>query len=232
MRVAIADDSALFREGLRLMLTAADIEVTVQARTGLELLARIRRDPPDVAILALRMPPTFTNEGLVAAQRIRAAHPGTSVLVLSTYAQTACAIELLDTGEAGLGYLLKDRVDDVATLCDALERVARKETVIDPDIVQRLFARRRTTDPLGPLSEREREVLELMAEGRSNAGISKHLHLGTKAIEGYIAAIFRRLDLHGSSDDNRRVLAVLTWLRSDGTVPDESGISPKAGRPG
>jgi DNA-binding NarL/FixJ family response regulator len=216
VRVAIADDSALFREGLRLMLTAAGIDVTVQARTGTELLARIYRDPPDVAMLDIRMPPTFTDEGLVAAQQLRAAHPAIGVLVLSTYAEISYAVKLLSEGQAGLGYLLKDRVDDVSTLCDALERVARQETVIDPDIVRRLFARRRATNTLQKLTQRERQVLQLMAEGRSNAGIARQLHLGTKVVEAHIAAIFRRLDLHGSSDDNRRVLAVLSWLRNNG----------------
>ncbi len=215
MRVAVADDSALFREGLRLMLSAAGVEVGVQARSGDELLARVRADPPDVAILDIRMPPHFTDEGIVAAQRLKAAHPSTGVLVLSTYAETAYAVQLLGDGPAGLGYLLKDRVDDVATLCDALERVHRQETVVDPDIVRRLFAHRRTGGgPLDRLTDRERAVLGLMAEGRSNAGIARHLNLGIKAVESYIAAVFRRLDLQGSPDDNRRVMAVLTWLRS------------------
>jgi DNA-binding NarL/FixJ family response regulator len=214
LRVAIADDSALFREGLRLMLTAAGIAVCVQARTGAELMARIRHAPPGVAILDIRMPPTFTDEGLVTAQQLRAAHPEVGVLILSTYAETAYAVRLLGRGDAGVGYLLKDRVDDVATLCDAVERVARQETVIDPDIVRRLFLRRRTTSELSALTDREREVLHLMAEGRSNAGIARQLHLSTKVIESHIAAIFRRLDLYGSPDDNRRVLAVLTFLRT------------------
>lgn len=198
------------------MLTAARIEVTVQARTGDELLTYIRSDPPDVAVLDIRMPPTYTDEGLVTAHRIRELYPDTGVLVLSTYAETGYAIQLLNGGQHGVGYLLKDHVDDVATLCDALERVAAAGTVVDPLIVRRLLDRRRTSDVLSTLTAREQEVLGLMAEGRSNAGIARHLRLSTKAVEGNIAAIFRRLDLHGSSDDNRRVLAVLSWMRSEG----------------
>jgi DNA-binding NarL/FixJ family response regulator len=214
MRVALADDSALFRDGLALLLNRAGIEVVIQARTGDELLARLRVEEPDVAIVDIRMPPTFTNEGLEAAQLIRERYPSVGVLVLSTYAETAYAVQLLASGQAAIGYLLKDRVDDVATLRDALSRIAQGETVIDPDIVRRLVSRQRSNDVLGGLSSRERQVLELMAEGRSNAGIARHLHLGTKTVEGYIASLFRHLDIPESSDDNRRVLVVLTWLRT------------------
>jgi DNA-binding NarL/FixJ family response regulator len=219
VRVAIADDSALFREGLRLMLTAAGIEVSAQAATGDELLALIRHDPPDVAVLDIRMPPSFTDEGLATALAIRERHRVTGVLVLSTYAETNYAMRLLADGQQSVGYLVKDRVANVDTLRDALSRIADAGTVIDEDLVRRLFTRGHNVNVLAALTSRERDVLRLMAEGRSNSGIARDLHLSVKSVEGYIATIFRRFDLHGGVDDNRRVLAVLTWLRNGGSPP-------------
>jgi len=159
------------------------------------------------------MPPTFTDEGLAAAARLRAAHPGLGVLVLSTYAETAYAVRLLELG-AGVGYLLKDRVDDAGAVRDALQRVVSGETVVDADIVLRLLARRRHTDLLDRLTLREREVLAQMAEGRSNAAIARHLRLAEKTVESHIATLLTKLHLEPAADDNRRVLAVLTWLRT------------------
>lgn len=213
MRVAHADDSALFRSGLAMLLDAAGVEVILQTKTGDELLARMAPDPPDVAILDIRMPPTFTDEGLVTAVRIHERFPGVGVLVLSTYAETTYAVTLLQNSLEPSGYLLKDRVDDIGTLLDALERVAAGEPVVDSEIVRRLMGRRTNADTLARLAEREVAVLELMAQGRSNAGIARKLYISPKTVEKHIANIFSSLDLAGTSDDNRRVLAVLTWLR-------------------
>jgi DNA-binding NarL/FixJ family response regulator len=213
MRVALADDSALFRSGLALLLEAAAIEVTLQARTGDELLARLAAHSADVAIVDMRMPPTYTDEGLRTAAQIRRHHPGIGVLVLSTYAETAAAVELLTNSPGAVGYLLKDRVDDVNRLVDALDRIAAGETVVDPDIVRRLVARHDNSNILEQLAPREREVLEHMALGRSNLGISREMYLSPKTVEKHIASLFTRLGLTEDSSDNRRVLAVLTWLR-------------------
>ena len=199
-----------------MLLASVGVDVISQFRSGDELLNSVEADPPDVAILDIRMPPTFTDEGLQAAQRLRRERPSIGILVLSTYRETAYAIQVLDIGEHSMGYLLKDRVSDTATLLDSLNRISRGETVIDPDIVQRLLTRQRTTRSLDRLTDRERDVLILMAEGRSNAGIASELFLHTKTIEHYIAKLFGHLGLEDSSEDNRRVLAVLTWLRSGG----------------
>ncbi len=217
MRVAVVDDSGLFREGLAMLLEAAGVQVAIQAKSGQELLAILRRPDAvalDAVVMDIRMPPSFTDEGIVAAHELRREHREIGVLVLSTYAETAYAVQLLEPGAGGLGYLLKDRVDDVVSLRDALERVIAGETVVDPQIVQRLLARRGRAPVVDRLSDREREVLTLMAEGRSNAGIARRLHLGIKTVEGYVASIFARFGLSADSDDNRRVLAVLSWLRT------------------
>ena len=215
LRVALADDSALFRRGLELLLSSTGVEVTAAVRTGDELLARIAGDLPDAVIVDIRMPPTFTDEGLRTADAVRAAHPGIGVLVLSTYAETPYAVRLLQGGSRGVGYLLKDRVDDPEALHDALRRVVAGESVIDPDIVARLVARPGRT-PLDELTAREREVLSLMAQGRSNAGIGQALFLSPKTVETHVASVFVKLAIPAASDDNRRVLAVLTWLREGG----------------
>ena len=212
MRVAVADDSALFREGLVSLLEAAGIEVSVQARSGDELLARIGQDPPDAVVLDIRMPPTFSDEGLACAEALRARCPGIAVLVLSTYTETSYAMRLLARGSEGIGYLLKDRVDSPRSLVETLNRLVAGESVIDPGIVDRLLARPGVS-PLSRLSEREREVLGLIAEGRSTTAISGRLRVSPKTVETQIASIFAKLDLPSAADTNRRVLAALTWLR-------------------
>ena len=216
MRVSLTDDSALFREGVAALLEASNVDVTLETRTGQELLARLGQvDPkPDVAIVDIRMPPTFTDEGLTTAIDVRRWHPEVGVLVLSTYAETSYAARLLETTTSAVGYLLKDRVDDVTTLLDALVRIDAGETVVDPDIVRRLLERRRRTAVLEQLSPRERDILEHMAQGRSNAGIAHRTHLSVKTVERHIASLLSRLGLSADPDDNRRVLAVLTWLRA------------------
>ena len=218
MRVALADDSALFRRGLAKLLTDVEVEVIAEASNGAELIERVSADPPDVVVLDIRMPPTFTDEGLVIAEQLRHQHPEVGVLLLSTYAETPYAARLLAEGSAGVGYLLKDRVDDTRTLRDALIRIAAGGCVIEPDIVARLFNRQRTTNRLDRLTDRERDVLRLMAEGRSNLGIAQKLYLSQKTVEAHAAAIFTKFDLPVAADDNRRVLAVLTWLRADQAV--------------
>jgi DNA-binding NarL/FixJ family response regulator len=215
VRVAIADDSTLFRGGLSLLLASAAVEVVVQVASGRELEVEVSERDLDAVILDIRMPPSYTDEGLQTAKHLRRMRPDLAILVLSTYAETAYALQILDIGEQSMGYLLKDRVSDTATLLDALERLQRGETVIDPDIVQRLLRRQRTTTKMSRLTEREREVLQLMAEGRSNVAIARRLGVHTKTVEHYISALFAHLGLADSADDNRRVLATLTWLRSE-----------------
>lgn len=215
MRVALADDSALFRRGLAKLLADVEVEIVAEASNGAELIERVSADPPDVVVLDIRMPPTFTDEGLVIAEHLRQQHPGVGVLLLSTYAETPYAARLLAEGSAGVGYLLKDQVDDTRTLLDALIRIAAGGCVIESDIVARLFNRQRTTSRLDRLTDRERDVLRLMAEGRSNLAIAQKLYLSQKTVEAHAAAIFTKLDLPVAADDNRRVLAVLTWLRAD-----------------
>ena len=213
MRVALADDSALFRRGLAALLEATGVTVTAQVPSGVELIRAVAVDPPDAVVLDLRMPPTFTDEGLVTAEQLRACHPSLGILVLSTYAEVTYAARLLETGTRHVGYLLKDRVEDSDALRDALVRVVAGESVVDPDIVRRLLGRQRTTAAVDQLTAREREVLGLMAEGRSNQRIGRDLFLSAKTVETHIAAVFAKLGLPPSADDNRRVLAVLTWLR-------------------
>jgi DNA-binding NarL/FixJ family response regulator len=214
VRVALADDSALFRRGLARLLTDVEVEVVAEASNGAELIKLVSADPPDVVVLDIRMPPTFTDEGLVIAAQLRLQHPEVGVLLLSTYAETPCAVQLLAGGSARVGYLLKDRVDDTRALRDALIRIAGGGCVIDADIVARLFNPQRTTSRLDRLTDRERHVLRLMAEGRSNLAIAQKLYVSQKTVEAHAAAIFAKLDLPIAADDNRRVLAVLTWLRA------------------
>ncbi|MFD4639889.1 response regulator [Lentzea sp. NPDC058436] len=213
MRVVVADDAALFREGVARLLTDAGFEVVAKVGDAAELLARVHADPPDVVVVDIRMPPGFTTEGLDAAQEIRAAHPEIGVLVLSAHVEPHYALRLLDSDARGAGYLLKDRVADLAELADAVRRVAAGGLVIDPGVVATLVGRRRVGDPLESLSEREREVLAVMAEGRSNQGICERLFLSPKTVEAYVRSVFTKLGLHQGPDDNRRVLAVLTYLR-------------------
>ena len=214
MRVVIADDAVLFREGLARVLQAAGIQVAAQAGDAERLLALVRADPPDAVVVDIRMPPTHTREGLDAARRIRADLPPVGVLVLSQYVEPHHAIQLLEDGASGVGYLLKDRVADVDEVIDAVRRVAAGGSVIDPEVVSQLVSRRRTHDPIQELSERERQVLALMAEGRSNQAICERLFLSPKTVEAHVHSIFTRLDLHAAPDDHRRVLAVLAFLRA------------------
>ena len=213
MRVILADDAVLFREGLTRVLEAAGIDVSDKVGDGEQLLARVQADPPDAVVVDIRMPPTHTREGLEAALAIRAAHPGVGVLVLSQYVEPHHAIQLLQDGAGGVGYLLKDRVADVGEVVDAVRRVAAGGSVIDPEVVAQLVGRRRTRDPIQELTNRERQVLALMAEGRSNQAIGERLFLSPKTVEAHVHSIFTRLDLHATPDDHRRVLAVLAFLR-------------------
>ena len=214
LRLVLADDSMLLREGIARLLTESGFEIVGQAGGADELLAAVRRHRPDVAIIDIRMPPDHTDEGLRAAEAIRAEH-GTEVgiLVLSQYVETSFALRLVADGVGGVGYLLKDRVDDLDDFADAIRRIARGGSVIDPEVVARLVGSRRTRVPLDDLTVREREVLALMAEGRSNQAIGDRLFLAPKTIEAHIASIFSKLGLLPAPDDHRRVLAVLAHLR-------------------
>jgi DNA-binding NarL/FixJ family response regulator len=214
IRVVLADDSVLLREGLARLLTEAGFAIAGQCGTAEALLQLVRETRPDLAVVDIRMPPTHTREGLVAADAIRLEHGGrVGVLVLSQYVETEFALRLVTEGAGGVGYLLKDRVGDVADFADAVRRVARGGSVIDPEVVGLLVNRRRARGPLDELTEREREVLALMAEGRSNGAICERLFVTPKTIEGHIASIFSKLELVPAPDDHRRVLAVLAYLR-------------------
>ena len=216
MRVIVADDSTLLREGLVRLLQEAGLEVVGQAADGEELLRKVRAHKPDVAVVDVRMPPTHTDEGLRAAREIRAELPEVSVLVLSQYVEVAYARELLAESAEGLGYLLKDRVADVEALTDAVRRVGDGGSALDPEVVSQMLGRRRDDDPLEALTPREREVLGLMAEGRSNAAIAAELVVTERAVEKHVTGIFAKLDLGASSEDHRRVLAVLRFLDQPG----------------
>ncbi|MGF1646504.1 MAG: response regulator [Kineosporiaceae bacterium] len=212
MRVVLAEDSLLLREGLVRILDEAGCDVAEAVGDGPGLVAAVERHRPDVAVVDVRMPPTFTDEGLRAAVEARRRVPGTAVLVLSQYVEQAYADELVASGEGGVGYLLKDRVAKLDQLADALARVAGGGTVLDPEVVAQLFARKRAS-PLATLSPREREVLQLMAEGRSNPAIAERLIVTEGAVEKHVGSIFTKLGLLPSGGDSRRVLAVLAWLR-------------------
>jgi DNA-binding NarL/FixJ family response regulator len=215
VRVVIADDSMLVREGLARLLTDAGFDVVGTAETGTELMRQVASRAPDVAIVDIKMPPTHTDEGIVAAQQIRRDHPSVGVLVLSQYLESRYAMRLLEEVPERAAYLLKDRVSDIAVLADALNRVAEGECVIDPTIVSRLLGRRRDGDPLKLLSDREREVLALMAEGLTNQAISRRIFLSGKTVEAHIRQIFQKLGLEPTPEDHRRVLAVLAFLRAE-----------------
>lgn len=213
MRVVLAEDSVLLREGLVRLLAEAGCTVADAVGDGDALVAAVAKHRPDVAVVDVRMPPSHTDEGLRAAIEARRRVPGTGVLVLSQYVEESYAGDLLADGAGGVGYLLKDRVSALAELSDALERVASGGTVLDPEVVAQLFARRRR-DPLDELTAREREVLELMAEGRTNSAIARKLVITEGAVEKHISSILTKLDLPPSEDDHRRVMAVLAWLRA------------------
>jgi DNA-binding NarL/FixJ family response regulator len=212
MRVVVADDSILLREGVVRLLEEAGLEVVGQAGDAEDLLRKVRAHKPDVAVVDVRMPPTHTDEGLRAAREIRTEMPQVGVLVLSQYVEIAYARDLLAESAEGLGYLLKDRVADVEALADAVRRVGAGGSALDPEVVSQMLGRSRRDDPLEELTPRELEVLGLMAEGRTNAAIAAELVVTERAVEKHVTGIFSKLDLGASSDDHRRVLAVLRFL--------------------
>jgi DNA-binding NarL/FixJ family response regulator len=214
VRVVVAEDVMLTREGIVRLLQDADVEVVGQASDADELMRQVGLTDPDVAIIDIRMPPTHTDEGLVAAQQILARHPGVGVLVLSQYVEPSYAMRLIEEHPERVGYLLKERVFDIAVVVDALRRIGDAETVIDPTIVSRLVGRRREADPLEALTQREREVLGLIAEGMSNKATATRLSVTERTVEAHVTQIFLKLGLPESADQHRRVLAVLTFLRA------------------
>jgi DNA-binding NarL/FixJ family response regulator len=214
VRVVIADDSVLLREGLARLLEESGFDVAGQAGDADDLLRKVGAHKPDIAVVDVRMPPTHTDEGLRAAHRIRAEHPDTAVLVLSQYVEEAYALELLSESTEGTGYLLKDRVADVRTFTDAVRRVAKGGSALDPEVVGLMLGRQRRADPLAALTPREREVLGLMAEGRSNSAMADALVVSERAVEKHVTAILSKLDLPPAAEDHRRVLAVLRFLHS------------------
>src|SRR5215212_8114841 len=215
LRVVIADDSVLLREGLSRLLEESGFEVAGQAGDAEDLLRKVGAHRPDVAVVDVRMPPTHTDEGLRAAHRIRAEHPDTAVLVLSQYVEETYALDLLSDSSERTGYLLKDRIADIEAFTDAVRRVANGGSALDPEVVGMLLGRRRREDPLAALTPREREVLGLMAEGRSNSAMAEALGVSERAVEKHVTAIFSKLDLPPAVEDHRRVLAVLAFLRSE-----------------
>jgi DNA-binding NarL/FixJ family response regulator len=212
----VAEDTMLTREGIVRLLGDAGVEVVAQVEDGDALVRKVAATRPDVAIVDIKMPPTHTDEGLVAAERIRADHPGVGVLLLSQYIEPSYAMRLLEDHPERIGYLLKERVFDVAVVVDALRRIDDGETVIDPTIVSRLIGRRRREDPLAELTQREREVLSLVAEGMSNRAIAGRLVVTDRTVEAHIKQIFMKLGLAESREQHRRVLAVLAFLRESG----------------
>jgi DNA-binding NarL/FixJ family response regulator len=212
-RVVLADDDILLREGMASLMEHAGLQVVGQAGDGAQLLALVAETRPDLVVVDVRMPPTGTTEGLDAARQIREQHPEIGILVLSAHADVEHAVELLATGR-GVGYLLKSRVTDVADFVDTLDRITKGGSVVDPVLVQELVMARRRNDPLGRLSAREREVMALMAEGRSNAGIARRLWVSEGTVEKHVRSILAKLDLPETDDDHRRVLAVLTFLEA------------------
>jgi DNA-binding NarL/FixJ family response regulator len=214
LRVLLADDATVIREGLARLLADEGFQVVGQVGDATELMARIGRDRPDVAIVDIRMPPSYTDEGLVAAREIRAAHPGVGVLVLSQHVDVAYAMKVVTEEAERVGYLLKDRIVDVPELAAALRRIADGGSVVDPALVAELVSATSVEDPLAGLTQREREVLALLAEGRTDRGIARVLYVTPKTVEAHVRSIFRKLDLPSDATDNRRVHAVLTFLRA------------------
>jgi DNA-binding NarL/FixJ family response regulator len=212
MRVVIADDAPLIRQGIATLLREAGLDVVSQVGDARALLASVRDERPDVALIDIRMPPTNTDEGLRAAQEIRANHRRTAVVVLSQHLEAEYALRLIEESPEGVGYLLKERVGRVEQLVDAIQRVGAGECVIDRAVVDELMANRRHVDPAAELTQREREILALMAEGRSNQGICRALWLSPKTVEAHIRNVFAKLGITAAAEDNRRVLAVLTYL--------------------
>ena len=214
MRVVVADDSVLLREGVVRLLSENGFEVVGQAGDAEDLIRKVRAHKPDVAVVDIRMPPTNTDDGLRAALEIRAELPDTGVLVLSQYVEEGYALDLVGDSAGGVGYLLKDRVADVERFVDSVRRVAEGGSALDPEVVSQLLGRARRDDPLAELTPREREVLELMAEGRSNNAIAEHMIVTERAVEKHVTSIFGKLGLAPAPEDHRRVLAVLAFLRA------------------
>jgi DNA-binding NarL/FixJ family response regulator len=214
MRVVVADDSVLLREGIVRLLEEADFEVVAQAGDAEDLIRKVRAHKPDVAVIDIRMPPTNTDDGLRAALELRAELPDTGVLVLSQYVEEGYAVDLLSEGGEGVGYLLKDRVADVKLFTDAVVRVADGGSALDPEVVAHMLKRKRREDPLDELTPREREVLAVMAEGRSNRAVAEQLVVTERAVEKHVTSIFGKLRLSAAPEDHRRVLAVLAYLRA------------------
>lgn len=214
MRVVVADDSVLLREGVALLLQDAGFDVVAQAGDADDLMRKVGAHKPDVAVVDVRMPPTNTDDGLRAALKIRAERPDTGVLVLSQYVEEAYAHELLADPSGGVGYLLKDRVADLERFVESVRRVGEGGSALDPEVVAQLLGRHRADDPLETITPREREVLGLMAEGRSNAAIAEALVVTERAVEKHVTGIFAKLGLHPAAEDHRRVLAVLAYLRA------------------
>jgi DNA-binding NarL/FixJ family response regulator len=214
MRVVLADDTMLLREGVALLLTEAGFDVVAQAEDGDALVESVGEHGPEVAIVDLRMPPTHTDEGLQAALKIRELHPDVGVMVLSQHVDVKLAMKLLDRGTEGIGYMLKDRVADLDDFADAIRRVAGGGSALDPTIVSQLLSKRRAAGPLDDVTPRERAVLELMAEGRSNQGIAERLEISERGVQKHVTSIFDKLGIPAGTDDHRRVLAVLTFLRA------------------
>ena len=213
MRLTIVDDSTLFREGLVRVARDLGFDIVAQVGDAQSLMELMRADPPDVAVLDIRMPPTYTTEGLAAAREMRETMPSVGVLVLSQYVDTHHVMELISSG-GRIGYLLKDHVGDIAEFGDAVRRIAAGGSVIDPDVVAEMVGRRRNRDAIDELTEREREVLHLMAQGRTNSAIGARLHLSPKTVEAHVRSIFMKLQLEPAEDDHRRILAVLTYLHA------------------
>jgi len=214
MRVVIAEDSVLLREGLARLLADGGFDVVGLAGDGEDLLRKVGAHRPDVAVVDVRMPPSHTDEGLRAALQIRERHPGTGVLVLSAYVEERYAMDLIAEGAQGVGYLLKDRVADVSRFTAAVRRVGEGGSALDPEVVSHMLRRKRTDDPLDELTPREREVLALMAEGRSNRAVAEQLVVTERAVEKHVTSIFGKLRLTATPEDHRRVLAVLAYLRA------------------
>ena len=229
MRVVIADDAALVREGLARLLSEAGVEVAGLAAGATALLELVASEHPDVAVVDIRMPPTHTDEGLVAAETIRELFPATGVLVLSQYVDSGYALRLLESGDGGRGYLLKDRVLDTQALLDALSRVAAGEVVVEEELVDRLLRRPRADDPLDVLTPREREVLALVAEGLTDRAIAERLWLTPRTVETHVRHILRKLEIPQDAIANRRVHAVLTYLRSEGNRRADGPAQPAPG---
>lgn len=215
MRVILADDAVVVREGLARLLAERGFAIVAQVGRADELLERVAALRPDIAVIDIRMPPSYSNEGLVAAQQIRLAHPQTATLVLSQYVEVDYALKLLAGDPGKVGYLLKDRIADVDAFADSLRRIAAGETIVEPTLVEELLAAQHIDDPLAALTAREREVLALIAEGRTDRGISEELFVTRKTVEAHVRNILRKLDLPDDARENRRVHAVLAFLRAD-----------------